>query len=81
MQTRATLAILYVPYTAISNPNASFANNEDGAANTNIPQISPSLSACASPGFFYTASSPSDIAAALQAMFANALQSAPRLLN
>lgn len=81
LKARATLAILYVPYTEISNPNASFAGNEDGYANANIPNISPSLQSCASSGFFYTANAPSDITNALQAMFANALNTASRLLN
>src|SRR5208283_726307 len=31
-----TIAILYIPYQPIANPNSSFANNEDGYANANI---------------------------------------------
>ncbi len=77
----ATLAILYVPYTKITNPNPSFAGNEDGYANANIPNIPPSLQSCASPGFYYTADSPTDISNALQQIFQNALQTAPRLVN
>jgi hypothetical protein len=56
--------------------NASFANDEDDAANNNIPNIPPSLQSCASPGFFYTANSPADITTALNAMFNQALLSA-----
>ena len=31
-----TVAVLYIPYGAIVDPNSSFANNEDGYANTNV---------------------------------------------
>jgi len=61
--------VLYIPYTAIANPNPSFANDEDDAANNNIANIPTSLQTCASPGFYYTASSPADIVTALQQMF------------
>ena len=81
LKTRATLAILYVPYSVIPNPNKNFAGDEDDYANNNIPNIPPSLQGCASVGQFYTANSPADITAALQLMFNNALQMAPRLVN
>ncbi len=71
-----TVAILYIPYQPIFNPNASFANNEDGRVNNIIPSIPGDLQACASPGFFFTANSDSDINNAMQAMFAQALQAA-----
>ena len=64
-----TIAILYIPYQTIQNANASFASNEDGYANNNIPNIPPALQTCASPNFFYTASTPQDITNALQLMF------------
>jgi len=67
------ISVLYIPYQPIQNPNPSFAGDEDDAANNNIPNISPSLSTCASPGFFYTANTPADITAALNAMFNHAL--------
>jgi Flp pilus assembly protein TadG len=67
------IAVLYIPYIPIDPVNTSFAGNEDTYANNNIPNIPPSLSGCASPGFFYTANSPSDITAALQKMFSQAL--------
>jgi Flp pilus assembly protein TadG len=70
-----TIAVLYIPYEPIQNPTTIF-SNEDGVANANIPNISPSLKACASPNFFFTATAPSDIAAALAAMFNQALQTA-----
>ena len=58
--------------------NASFANDEDDFANNNIPNIPKSLSDCASPAdaggsYFYTASSPAEINASLQAMFNHSL--------
>ena len=70
------VSVLYIPYETISPVNTSFAGNEDTYANNNIPNIPPSLQACASPGFFYTANSPADITAALNAMFNHALQTA-----
>ena len=44
-----TIAILYIPYQTIQNANSSFASNEDGYANNNIPNIAPALKTCASP--------------------------------
>jgi Flp pilus assembly protein TadG len=70
-----TLAVLYVPYVPIPNPTTIW-GNEDGYANANIPHIPPSLQSCASPGFFFTASTPADINAAMQAMFGMAVASA-----
>jgi Flp pilus assembly protein TadG len=67
------VSVLYIPYQPIQNPNHAFANDEDGYANSNIANIPASLQDCASPGFFYTANSPTDITAALQAMFDHAL--------
>jgi Flp pilus assembly protein TadG len=67
------VSVLYIPYQPIQNPNHSFANDEDGAANDNIVNIPPSLQDCASPGFFYTANTPQDISDALKAMFDHAL--------
>jgi Flp pilus assembly protein TadG len=70
-----TLAILYIPYVRIPNPTTVW-NDEDDAANNNIPYIPPSLQSCASPGFYFTASSPTAITQALQQMFFQSLQSA-----
>ena len=70
------VAVLYIPYQPIQNPNASFAGNEDGYAIDNIANIPASLQACASPKFFFTANSPADITAALNAMFNQALVTA-----
>ena len=70
------ISVLYIPYQPISPVNKSFAGDEDTYANNNIPFIPPSLQKCASPGFFYTANTPTDITAALNAMFNHALQTA-----
>jgi Flp pilus assembly protein TadG len=70
------VSVLYIPYQKIDPVNTSFAGNEGTYANNNIPFIAPSLQACASPGFFYTANSPADITAALNAMFNHALRTA-----
>ena|SRR5579871_1377222 len=70
-----TVAVLYIPYEPIQNPTTIY-GNEDGVANANIANIPPSLTSCASPNFFFTATAPSDIAAALSAMFNQALVTA-----
>jgi hypothetical protein len=71
-----TVAVLYIPYQPIQDPNSNFADNEDGYANDNIPNIPTSLQNCASPNFFYTANSPSDIQNALVTMFEQAVNTA-----
>jgi hypothetical protein len=71
-----TIAILYIPYQPIQDPNPSFANAEDTYANNNIPNIPGALQSCASPNFFYTANSPADIDSALVTMFEQAVSTA-----
>jgi hypothetical protein len=71
-----TVAVLYIPYQTIQNPNASFSNNEDGYANNNIPNIPAALQSCASTGFYYTATTPTDIQNALITMFEQAVSTA-----
>ncbi len=71
-----TIAILYIPYGTIQDPNSNFANNEDGYANNNIPNIPGALQTCASPNFFYTASTPANIQSALITMFEQAVSTA-----
>jgi hypothetical protein len=73
------IAILYTPYVAIPNPTTIW-NDEDDHANANIPNIPPSLQTCASPGLFFTASSPAAITSTMQTMFLAALSEA-RLSN
>ena len=76
MKTRGiTVAVLYIPYETIQNPTTVF-DNEDGYANANITNIPTSLTNCASPGFFYTASTPADIQSALVTMFEQAVSTA-----
>jgi Flp pilus assembly protein TadG len=75
------VSVLYIPYQTINPVNASFANDEDDAANNNIANIPPSLQACASPAdaggsYFYTANTPTDIQNSLNAMFNHSLQTA-----
>jgi Flp pilus assembly protein TadG len=79
MKTRGIkISVLYIPYVTINPVNASFAGDEDDAANNNIPNIPASLSGCASPpdtagSYFYTANTPADINNALTAMFNHVL--------
>jgi hypothetical protein len=70
------IAVLYIPYGQIVDPNPNFANDEDGYANSNIANIPASLQACASPNFFYTANTPADITSALITMFEQAVSTA-----
>ena len=71
-----TIAVLYIPYQTIQNANSGFASNEDGYANSNIPNIPAALQTCASPNFFYTASTPAAIQTALLQMFQQAVNTA-----
>lgn len=73
---KVTIAILYIPYVKIQNPNPKFAGDEDGKVNAIIDQIPGDLAACASPGFFFTANSDADINNVMQTMFAQSLKAA-----
>jgi len=70
----ATISVLYIPYNTISftdyGGGIAWENNR---VNGFSPTLATPLKSCASPGFFYTANSPSDITAALNAMFDQAL--------
>lgn len=69
--------VLYVPYVPIQNPNTSFSSNEDGRTNALLQptdQAAAALQSCATPGYYWTASDPDAINAAIQAMFAASLQ-------
>jgi Flp pilus assembly protein TadG len=70
-----TVAVLYIPYQPIQDPSTIF-NDEDGYANANIANIPTALTNCASSGFFYTASTPTDIQNALVSMFNQAVSTA-----
>jgi Flp pilus assembly protein TadG len=67
-----TVAVLYIPYQPINDPNSAFSNNEDGYANSNIASIPSALQSCATTGFYFTASTPTDIQNALVQMFLQA---------
>ncbi len=71
-----TVAVLYIPYQPIGDPNPAFASNEDGYANANIANIPTALQNCASPNFFYTANSPAAITSDLVTMFNQAVSTA-----
>jgi hypothetical protein len=70
------ISVLYIPYQKIKPVNSSFAGDEDDYANNNIPNIPPSLQACASPNFFFAANTPADVTTALNAMFQQSLVTA-----
>jgi hypothetical protein len=70
-----TIAVLYIPYEPIQNATTIF-NDEDGYANNNIANIPAALQTCASPNFFFTANTPTDINNALIAMFDQAVSTA-----
>jgi Flp pilus assembly protein TadG len=70
-----TIAILYIPYQTISDASTIF-DDEDGYANSNIPNIPTALQTCASTDFFYTANTPADINSALNAMLQQAVNTA-----
>ena len=55
--------MLYIPYQPVSPVVTTFAGDEDTYANNNIQYIPASLQKCASPGFFYTANTPTEITA------------------
>jgi Flp pilus assembly protein TadG len=74
-----TIAILYIPYQplpATTPYTASWATAEDTAVNAIIPSDPGNLQSCASPNFFYTASTPADITNALTTMFEQAASTA-----
>jgi hypothetical protein len=70
-----TIAVLYIPYEPIQNPTTIF-DDEDGYANANITNIPGALQTCASPNFYFTATTPTDINNALIAMFDQAVSTA-----
>lgn len=77
-QTKArgiTVAILYIPYQKLLNPTPG-ETAESNQVNALIDKVKPDLTACASPGFIFTADTDADIDAALQAMFQQALKAA-----
>jgi len=70
-----TVSVLEIPYPTFSNPKP-FAASQEFKANDAVPNLENAMRACASPGFYRKADSPVDIAAAMQEMFKQAVQSA-----
>ncbi|UMY18705.1 pilus assembly protein TadG-related protein [Methylobacterium organophilum] len=69
------ISILYIPYITINyKPNHGYISEENGKVNKISPTLSNPLRACASPDYFYTANTPEDITASLNAMFEHALK-------
>ena len=64
-----TIAVLYIPYQPIQNPT-TFAGSEDINVNAIIPpesnDVPTNLQSCASPNFYFTATTPADIDNALK---------------
>lgn len=71
----AVVSVLYIPYNKIDfkdmGGGIAYENNR---VNSFSPDLANPLRTCASPGFFYTANTPDDIKASLNAMFDQALQ-------
>ena len=70
-----TVAVLNISYQPIINPNPSYASDEDDKTNNLIsgtPNIASTLQSCASPGYYFTANTPSEITQGLNNMFAQA---------
>ncbi len=72
-----TVAVLLIPYDSIVDPEPIW-NNEDGLVNSLIAnnKISPAMQTCASPGYFFSAATSTDINNAMQTIFYQAVQSA-----
>lgn len=70
-----TVSVLEIPYPAFPHPT-TFANSQEFKANDAIPNLPSAMKACASDGFYFTANTPQEITAAMQKMFAQAVQSA-----
>jgi Flp pilus assembly protein TadG len=74
-----TIAVLYIPYQPIQNPT-TFAGSEDINVNALIPpesnDVPNNLQSCASPTFYFTANTPTDIDTALKQMFDKATSTA-----
>jgi Flp pilus assembly protein TadG len=70
-----TVAVILIPYDPIVDPEPIW-NNEDGAVNSliNTNTIAPAMQSCASSGYFFTASTSTDINNAMQTIFYQATQ-------
>jgi Flp pilus assembly protein TadG len=63
------ISILYIPYIYLND-----GESQSNQANNVSPKLYDDLKRCATPGFMFQANSDSDIASAMQAMFAQAVQ-------
>ncbi|MCJ2059342.1 pilus assembly protein TadG-related protein [Methylobacterium sp. J-048] len=71
----ATISILYIPYNIITYTDyGGTVAWENSRVNGFSPTLATPLQSCATAGYFYTANSPDDITASLNAMFDQALQ-------
>jgi Flp pilus assembly protein TadG len=70
-----TVSVLEIPYPTFTSPK-TFAASQEFKANDAIPNLDNAMKSCASPGFYYKANAPADIASAMEKMFEQAVQSA-----
>ncbi len=68
-----TISVLYIPYMPLQKPFNTNVGYENERVNSLIPNIPQNLKSCASPGYFYTASSAAEITNSLSAMFEQAI--------
>jgi Flp pilus assembly protein TadG len=71
-----TVSVLYIPYVPLAVPFNTNVGYENVVVNGLIPTVPSTLQNCASPGYFRTASSASEIQEALNAMFDQATKKA-----
>ena len=71
-----TVSVLYIPYVPLAIPFNTNVGYENVVVNGLIPSVPQTLQSCASPGYFRTASSASEIQEALNAMFDQATRKA-----
>lgn len=77
VKNRATLAILYLPYSPLNARAASPGSGDDVAANGVVPNILAQLKLCAtSPDLVFTANTTADISSELQTMFTQTITKA-----
>jgi Flp pilus assembly protein TadG len=70
-----TVSVLQIPYPAFPHPT-DYADSEAFKVNDAVPNLDNAMKSCASPGFYYKADTPQDIADSMQKMFQQAVQSA-----
>ncbi|NEU13089.1 VWA domain-containing protein [Methylobacterium sp. BTF04] len=71
-----TISVLYIPYVPLASPYNTNVGYENIVVNGLIPSVPLTLQNCASPGFFQTASTATQIETALNAMFDQATRQA-----